>query len=87
MNMKKIKQISALVGVILLVAMYLITLISAIFSTPATAGLFKASMFCTIAVPALLYGYMLIYKVLKKHAELTRFKYETEQKKDKKLES
>lgn len=65
--MKKGKRIVALICVVILVGIYLVTLLSAIFTSPATASLFKASLFCTVAVPVLLYGYMLIYKVLKRH--------------------
>lgn len=68
-DMNKMKRILALIGVIVLIGIYVTTLISAIFTTPATSGLWKASIFCTIAVPVLLYAYMLIYKVLKKHRE------------------
>lgn len=61
----KIQRILALVGVILLVGLYLITLLSAVFTTPATKGLFLACVFATIAIPVMIYGYMLIYKVFK----------------------
>lgn len=63
--MKKTKRILALIGVILLLSLYIITLISAITSTPATPGLFKACIYSSILIPILLYAYMLIYRVLK----------------------
>lgn len=62
--MKKAKRILALVGAILLIAMYLITLILAIFASPATKGMLMAAIGCTIVLPCLLYGMMLIAKVL-----------------------
>lgn len=67
--MKKVKRIAALCGVIVLVSLYVVTAVSAFFTTPFTAGLFKASLFSTIAVPCLLYAFMLVYRVLKKHNE------------------
>lgn len=67
--MNKIKRILALIGVLILVGIYIVTFISAIFTTPATDALWKASIYCTVAVPVLLYAYMLIYKILKKHRE------------------
>lgn len=63
--MRQMKRIICLVGVIFLLGLYLATLISAFFTTKATAGLFKACIFSTIVVPIVLYGYLLIYRVLK----------------------
>lgn len=63
--MKRMKRILCLAGVIFLLGLYLVTLISAFFTTKATAGLFKACVFSTIIIPILLYGYILIYRVLK----------------------
>lgn len=63
--MKKIQRILALLGVVLLLAMYGATMIFAISDHPASEGWFKASIFCTIAIPVMLYAYMLIYKYLK----------------------
>lgn len=65
--MGKSKRILAMLGVILLVLMYIITLIAALFSSPSFKGLFTASIYCTFVIPLFLYVYMLIYKVLKGH--------------------
>ena len=62
--MKKTKQVLALVGVILLAGMYLLTLILAIFSSPATKGVLMAAIGCTIVIPCLIYAMMLIARVL-----------------------
>ncbi|WP_343209886.1 hypothetical protein [Anaerolentibacter hominis] len=64
--MKKLKRILALTGVILLCGLYVATLISAIFSTPATAGLFKACLFSTFFIPVFLYAILLIYRLTHK---------------------
>ena len=55
--MKKAKRILALLGVLLL--------IFSLMDSPEAGNWFKASLFCTIAVPVLLYGYILIYRTLK----------------------
>lgn len=67
--MKKLKQIAAVIGIVLIVSMYLVTLISAFFTTKYTNALFTASLFCTIAVPVFLYAFMLIYKLVHKKDE------------------
>ena len=62
-NMKKTKKVLAIIMIIFLVGLYIVTLIAAITSTPATAGLFKASLFCTMVLPIMLYIYQMVYKV------------------------
>lgn len=64
--MEKFKRILALTGVIFLVSLYIITFIAAIFTTPYSDSLFKASIFCTVLIPIILYAYILIYKLVKK---------------------
>jgi dolichyl-phosphate-mannose--protein O-mannosyl transferase len=65
--MKKIKQILALLGVLLLVSLYLITLLCAIFDNSNTMQLFQASILATIIIPVLLWAYSFIYRLLKNH--------------------
>ncbi len=64
--MKKTKRILAIIGVILLVALYGSTLLFAFIDTIKSLGLFKASVALTILIPVLLYAYSLIYKLAKK---------------------
>lgn len=64
--MKKTKRILAVCGVILLVALYLSTLIFALFDSSKSMGLFKTSIAFTILVPVLLYAYTLFYKLSKR---------------------
>ncbi len=67
------QRILAMIGVVFLVALYVVTLISAIFTTPATKGLFMACIFSTVAIPVMLYGYILVYRALKnKNKDLNR---------------
>lgn len=65
--MKKIKQIFALIGAVLLVCMYAVTLIFALIDSPAASGLFKASVAATILIPVLLYAFIMITRLLKDH--------------------
>ncbi len=65
--MKKTKRILAIIGVILLVAMYLSTLIFAFFDRTASMNLFKASIAMTILIPVLIYAYTLLYKLATKN--------------------
>jgi uncharacterized BrkB/YihY/UPF0761 family membrane protein len=67
--MKKMKRILALIGVILLLSMYALTLVGALIASPHSAALFQASIYSTIVVPIMLYAYMLIYRVLKKDSQ------------------
>lgn len=62
--MKKFKRIFALLGVVILVAMYLITLVFALSSSPNANNMLMASIACTVIVPCLLYGMILIARVL-----------------------
>ena len=63
--MKKAKRILALIGAILLVCMYACTLIFALTGSPASTGLFRASVAATILIPVLLYAYILVARLLK----------------------
>jgi len=54
---KTAKQIAAIVCIVLLAALYLITLLSAIFAFPGWQRLFSGCLICTVAVPILLWLY------------------------------
>ena len=62
--MKKAKRIFALLGAVLLAGMYLITLILALFANPASKNMLMASIGCTVIIPCLFYGMMLVARVL-----------------------
>lgn len=64
--MKKGKRILALVGVILLLAMYASTLVFAIIDNSDSMMMFKASIAATIIIPVLLWAYTLVFKLVKK---------------------
>jgi hypothetical protein len=68
--MKKYSRILAIIGVILLIALYLSTLFFALFDRSESLWMLKASIICTIIIPILLYGYKLLYKVTKKDDDM-----------------
>lgn len=62
------KQIVALMGVILLVALYIITLLVAIFAPESSGHLFQACLMATVFVPILIWVYVWMYgKLTGKH--------------------
>lgn len=68
----KLKKILALAGVAILALLYIITLISAIFTSPMAPQLFKACVLATFVLPIFLYGYLLIYRLMKERADKTK---------------
>lgn len=65
--MKKVKQVLAIIGVIVLVGLYISTLVCALSSSPNFMNMFLASIMATVIVPVLLWTYSFIYKLLKKY--------------------
>lgn len=61
--MKKFKRIFALIGALLLAALYVSTLVFALIDRSESAGLLKASIACTILLPVLLYAITLVYRL------------------------
>lgn len=59
------RRILALTGIILLLAMYAATLVFALMDSPLAKGLLMGAIFCTIAVPVLLYGILLLARNLR----------------------
>ncbi len=66
MEKKKGVRILALIGAILLAALYVSTLVFALLDNPFADKLLIASVAGTILIPALIYASQLIYKILKK---------------------
>lgn len=65
--MKKLKRIFAIIGCLLLVSLYIITLFAAVFDYSNTMVLFKACIYSTIVIPTSIFAYTFIYKLLKKY--------------------
>lgn len=65
--MKKAKRILALLGCIILLALYVSTLVFALIGSENAINCFRASIYATIVVPVLVWAYTLIYRLLKKY--------------------
>lgn len=61
MKKRSVKQIAALAAVILLAAMYIVTLLVAIFDKSASGKLFLFCAVCTVAVPLLAWIFIWLY--------------------------
>lgn len=61
----KLKRFFAIAGIILLVGMYVATLIFSIIQGEMAAGLFRASLICTIVIPVFIYIYTILFKNMK----------------------
>ncbi len=62
------KQIVAIIAIVLLVAMYLLTLIAALFDNANSMLLFRASLIATFTIPLLTWVYIWMYgKLTQKH--------------------
>lgn len=76
--MKKIKRYLAVAGIVLLVGLYGATVVFAMIDSPMAFTMFKICLFCTIAVPVLLYAMILVYRQLKnKNQEMYGSKIDT----------
>ena len=63
----KIKQIFAIIGIILLVGLYALTLIAAIFDPTATLKYLAAAVAATIIIPVLLWVLNMFFGITKKN--------------------
>ncbi len=61
---KKLKQISAVIAIIILVGLYIATFIFAIIDSPYSGRMFQACLFATISVPILLWIWIWLYGVI-----------------------
>lgn len=57
----KFRRIGAWAGIIVLLGIYLVTLLSAIFQKESMGGLFIASLYCTFVVPVWIFVLQAIY--------------------------
>ena len=66
------KRIIALSGVVILLGLYLMTFIAAILAKPYKEQMFIASLFCSLVIPVLIYGIMVVTKAFgRKEGELS----------------
>ncbi len=66
---KTAKQIAALLGVGLLVLLYILLLVFAIFDFEGSEIMFRACLYGTITIPILLWIYIYLYDRLKKNRD------------------
>ncbi len=62
--MKKIKQIACLLGAVLLAGIYVCTLVFAVTDQTQAKSWVSASLYATVAIPVLLYAFLLITRQL-----------------------
>lgn len=67
--MKKMKRIAALISAILLIGLYLSTFIFSMFDSEFAQSLLMASVAMTILLPVLLYGILMVHKLVDKRDE------------------
>ena len=64
--MKKVKRILAVIGLVLIALMYALTIIFALMKHPDSKSWLMAAIFCTIAVPVIIYAMQFVAKLLPK---------------------
>lgn len=74
----KKQRIAALTGVILLVLLYVVTLICAIFDFDGKGKLFSVCLYATIVIPLVTWGYIWIYGKLTNKKTIADFDHGTD---------
>ena len=54
----KVRRVAAWVGIVLVLAMYVLTFVAALMSSPAANGLFMASLTMTIMIPGAIFVFL-----------------------------
>lgn len=67
---KKVKQLSAVIAILLLVGLYVATFVFAIIDSPNSGRMFQACLFATVAVPILLWIWLWLYSVVVKKDDI-----------------
>ena len=67
--MKKAKRILAIAGLALIALMYTLTFVFAFMQDPRSKGLLMGAIFCTIAVPVIIYAMELVARNLRRKSE------------------
>lgn len=68
-SMKKIKQILALIGVVILIGLYVSTLVCALSSSENFMNMLMASIYATVIIPVLIWAYTFIYRLVRKDSD------------------
>ena len=64
--MKRFKQIMAVTAIVIILGLYLTTLVLAILGNSVSHSLFMASLYATVIVPAMLYIFFCLAKLLRR---------------------
>ncbi|HHT98235.1 MAG TPA: hypothetical protein GXZ90_10135 [Clostridiales bacterium] len=64
--MKNTKRIMAIIGILLLILLPIILIISAILATKESNTFFVVSLYSIVVIPIILYGYILINRLVNK---------------------
>jgi hypothetical protein len=67
--MKKVKQILAIIGVIILVGLYISTIVCAVSASENFMNMLMTSIYASVIIPVLIWAYSFIYKLIKKDSE------------------
>ena len=70
----KSKRILALTGAVILITLYVSSIIFALMDSPLAENLLLASLFCTIVIPAVLYGYAVALRYFKRKNNVQKSK-------------
>jgi len=70
------KQVVAILGIVLLVLLYIVTLIAAFVDSSSSGRLFGACLFATIAIPLLIWIYTWMYGKLTGRSTIADFQLE-----------
>ncbi len=60
--MNKVKRIASLIGVLLILSLFILSLIAAIFAKESAKALFLSAIFSTLVIPIMIYGFIEVYK-------------------------
>ena len=64
--MKKVRQILAIIGIIILIGMYVATIICALSANENFMSMLMASIYASAVIPVLIWAITFIYKLVKK---------------------
>lgn len=67
--MKKVKQILAFLGIIVLVGLYVSTIICALSASDNFMNMLMTSIYASVIIPVLIWAYSFICKLIKKDSE------------------
>ena len=62
--MKKIKQILAIIGVIILAGLYISTIVCAVSASENFMNMLMTSIYASVIIPVLIWAYSFIYKLI-----------------------